>query len=432
MSDELNGLEGLLDLQPEENKYAQWGIEFNPFPRSGTANINGSDWVNRSLKPFNSAIQQEINRFVNDSFAANKVDEKDQFISATIVGDYGSGKTQLLMYVKGILNRIRDGHKFLKPYTIYLDNPGGSILEFIGSIIAKIGEENIRKYVWNHIIEEIMYNDDVKSKIKMMAPTQGLLWQEEGESPDPFNEANTVSYKRFLDVILRNMSTPNRKKFDNYFSGVVKDILEKDTQDCTVAFYFYDFISSDFGINKTWEALTSGSLKQVTGKEFAIIKYIIKLLKREGYTHVFILVDEFEDLTEGRLTKAQLDNYVHNLRTLLDKQREWCLLFAMNPLALDRLKKVSPPLADRISVRQISLDNLQKEEMKQLLEKYLSLADYKGDVPINDDAMEYILRVCDGNPRRILKVTFSLFESAASVGVKEVNVDFVEKNIPAF
>ena len=70
--------------------------------------------------------------------------------------------------------------------------------------------------------------------------------------------------------------------------------------------------------------------------------------------------------------------------------------------------------------------------MKQLLEKYLSLADYKGDVPINDDAMEYILRVCDGNPRRILKVTFSLFESAASVGVKEVNVDFVEKNIPAF
>ena len=394
MSEELKGLEGLLDLQPEENKYAQWGIEFNPFPRSGTANINGSDWVNRSLVPFNAVIQQEINRFINDSFAANKVDEKDQFISATIVGDYGSGKTQLLMYVRGILNRIRDGHKFLKPYTIYLDNPGGSILEFIGSIIAKIGEENIRKYVWNHIIEEIMQNDDVKSKIKMMAPTQGLLWQEEGESPDPFNEANTVSYKRFLDAILRNMSTPNRKKFDAYFSGIVRTILEKDTQDTTVAFYFYDFISSDFGINKTWEALTSGSLKQVTGKEFAIIKYIIRLLKREGYTHVYILVDEFEDLTEGRLTKAQLDNYIHNLRTLLDKQREWCLLFAMNPLALDRLKKVSPPLADRISVRQINLDNLQREEMKNLIEKYLSLADYQGETPIRQDAMDYCLGFC--------------------------------------
>ena len=432
MSDELKGLEGLLDLQPQENKYAQWGIEFNPFPRSGTANINGSDWVNRSLVPFNAVIQQEINRFINDSFAANKVDEKDQFISATIVGDYGSGKTQLLMYVRGILNRIRDGHKFLKPYTIYLDNPGGSILEFIGSIIAKIGEENIRKYVWNHIIEEIMQNDDVKSKIKMMAPTQGLLWQEEGESPDPFNEANTVSYKRFLDAILRNMSTPNRKKFDAYFSGIVRTILEKDTQDTTVAFYFYDFISSDFGINKTWEALTSGSLKQVTGKEFAIIKYIIKLLKREGYTHVYILVDEFEDLTEGRLTKAQLDNYIHNLRTLLDKQREWCLLFAMNPLALDRLKKVSPPLADRISVRQINLDNLQREEMKNLIEKYLSLADYQGETPIRQDAMDYILKVCDGNPRRILKVTFSLFESAATAGVKEIDLDFVERNIPSF
>lgn len=432
MSDELKGLEGLLNIQPEENKYAQWGIEFNPFPRSGTANINGTDGINISLAPFNVQVEQEINRFIMDSFALNGVDNKDQFISATIVGDYGSGKTQLLMYVRGVLNTIREGHKFLKPYTIYIDNPGGTILEFIGSIIAKIGEENIRKYVWNHIIEVIMSDDDVKSRIKTMAPTQGMLWQEEGESPDPFDKANTVSYKRFLDAILRNMSTPNRKKFDGYFSGIVKSILEKDTSDTTVAYYFYDFISSDFGINKTWEALTSGNLKQVTGKEFAIIKYIIKLLKREGYTHVYILVDEFEDLTEGRLTKVQLDNYIHNLRTLLDKQREWCLLFAMNPLALDRLKKVSPPLADRISVRQINLDNLQKEEMKNLLEKYLSLANYQGEIPIQQDAMDYILKVCDGNPRRILKVTFSLFESAASLGVKVINKEFVENNIPSF
>lgn len=429
---DIKGLENLMNLRPEANKYTQWGIEFNPFPRSGTANINGTDGINISLAPFNVQVEQEINRFIMDSFALNGVDNKDQFISATIVGDYGSGKTQLLMYVRGVLNTIREGHKFLKPYTIYIDNPGGTILEFIGSIIAKIGEENIRKYVWNHIIEVIMSDDDVKSRIKTMAPTQGMLWQEEGESPDPFDKANTVSYKRFLDAILRNMSTPNRKKFDGYFSGIVKSILEKDTSDTTVAYYFYDFISSDFGINKTWEALTSGNLKQVTGKEFAIIKYIIKLLKREGYTHVYILVDEFEDLTEGRLTKVQLDNYIHNLRTLLDKQREWCLLFAMNPLALDRLKKVSPPLADRISVRQINLDNLQKEEMKSLLEKYLSLANYQGETPIQQDAMDYILKVCDGNPRRILKVTFSLFESAASLGVKVINKEFVENNIPSF
>ena len=425
-------LEELLNLQPKENRYAQWGIEFNPFPRSGTSNINGSDEVNRMLVPFNCSIEYEVNRFIKDSFAENGIDQKDQFISATIIGDYGSGKTQLLMYVRSVLNQIRDGHKFLKPYTIYIDNPGGTILEFIGSIIAKIGEENIRKYVWNHIIETIQSNEEYKAFIASLAPTQGVLFLDEGESPDPFNKVNTISYKKFLDTILRNLSTQNRKRFDIHFSEIVKHVLEEDTHDSTVAYYFYDFISSDFGINKTWEALTSGTLKQVSGKEFAIIKYIIKLLKREGFSHVFILVDEFEDLTEGRLSKVQLDNYVHNLRTLLDKQREWCLLFAMNPLALSRLKTVSPPLADRISVRQILLDNLQDEEIKNMLTRYLSLAKYEDGIPISDDAIEFIRKTCDGNPRRILKATFSLFEAAATMKEKELNKTFVENNLPSF
>lgn len=431
-SKDLKGLESLLKLQPELNKYAQWGIEFNPFPRSGTANINGTDGVNRSLSPFNPEIDQEVNRFIMDSFAQNGVDKKDQFISATIIGDYGSGKTQLLMYVRGILNMIREGHKYLKPFTIYIDNPGGTILEFIGNIIAKIGEENIRKYVWNHIIEVISADEDARTQINYLAPTQGMMFLGNEESADPFNKVNTISYKKFLDAILRNMSSHNRKKFDIFFSSIVKKALEEDTQDSTVAYYFYDFISSDFGINKTWEALTSGSLKQVSGKEFAVIKYIIKLLKREGFTHVFILVDEFEDLTEGRLTKVQLDNYVHNLRTLLDKQREWCLLFAMNPLALSRLKTISPPLADRISIRQIVLDNLKDDEVKTMLRKYLDLAKYEGDIPIKPEALSYIRTICDGNPRRVLKITFALFESAANAGVKEIDIEFVEKNIPSF
>lgn len=432
MSEEYKGLEDILKLEPAVNKYAPWGIEFNPIPRSGTSNINGSDRVNGALAPLNAKVQNEVIRFIKDSLTPNEVDKTDQFISATIVGDYGSGKTHLLMYVRAILNQIRDSHKYLKPYTIYVDNPGGSILEFIGNIISKIGEENMRKFVWNHIMAVIMADEEVKGKIKYMAPTQGMLFQGEGVSPDPFNEANTISYKKFLDAILRNISSANKKKFDIYFSDLVKSILEKDTQDSTVAYYFYDFISSDFGINKTWEALTSGSLRQMSGKEFAVIKYIVKLLKREGYTHVFILIDEFEDLTAGRLTKAQLDNYVHNLRTLLDQHREWCLLFAMNPLALDRLKKVSPPLADRIGVRLIELDNLNTDEAGNLIKSYFTLADYKEDIPVTPEALAYINELCDGNARRLLKITFTLFEAAAEQGVKVLDKKFVVNNLPAF
>lgn len=430
MSDGFKGLEGLLDLQPVESKYAQWGIQFNPFPRSGTSNINGSDEVNRMLKPLVKKTMIDITTFILNALQPNNLDPKDQFISATIVGDYGSGKTQMLMYAKALLNGIRDSEVPLKPYTIYIDNPGGSIQEFIGNVIGEIGEENVRKYVWNHIINTIQKSEDIREQLKPYEPNSAVLFNEMKDSLNPYAEVNTTSYKQFLDVFIRNINSQKKRKFDDLFSGIVQQILYDDTKDTTVAYYFYEFISADFGINKTWEALTSGKLKQMDGKEAEAIRYIVKLLKREGFTHVFILVDEFEDLTAGRLTKVQQDNYIHNLRILLDQHREWCLLFAINPHALERLQVLSPPLADRVLVRRIALDNLTNEEVKTVYGTYLTLAKYEGDIPFTDDAIEYIRETSDGNLRRVLKAAFALFEAAADQGMKVLDKDFVENNIP--
>ena len=283
---EYKGLEDILQMNPGAIKYDQWGIKFNPFPRSGTSNINGGDEVNRVLKPLDSEIFNGINQFIANALVPNQVEEHDQFISATIVGDYGSGKTQLLMYAKSKLNEIRDSQTYLKPYTIYIDNPGGSILEFIGTLISKIGEENTRKYVWNHILNVIQNSSDIQEQLKPYEPNLSLLFPDMKDSINPYSDANTVSYKQFLDSFVRQMPAPQKRKFDDLLSDIVQKILNEDTKDSTVAYYFYEFISSDFGINKTWEALTSGSLRQISGKEADVIKYIVKLLKREGYTHV--------------------------------------------------------------------------------------------------------------------------------------------------
>lgn len=432
MNEKLTGLESILGLLPEKNKYEQWGITFNPFPRSGTSNINGSDEVNRELCPLDNELYNGINQFIANALVPNKVEEDDQFISATIVGDYGSGKTQLLMYAKAKLNEIYNSQTYLKPYTIYIDNPGGSILEFMGTLIGKIGEENTRKYVWNHIIQVIQSSEEIQDKLKPYAPSTAVLFDEMKESINPYSDANTVSYKQFLDSFLRALPLAKKRSFDDLFSGIVQNILNEDTKDPTVAYYFYEFISSDFGINKTWEALTSGTLRQISGKEADVIRYIVKLLKREGYTHVFILVDEFEDLTAGRLSKVQLDNYIHNLRTLLDKHREWCLLFAMNPKALERLVLLSPPLADRITIRRLDINNLNKDEAHRVVESYLKLADFKQEFPFTEEALEYINATCDGNVRRVLKAVFVLFECAADAHVKVMDKEFVENNIPTF
>ena len=104
----------------------------------------------------------------------------------------------------------------------------------------------------------------------------------------------------------------------------------------------------------------------------------------------------------------------------------------MNPKALSRLIELSPPLADRITIRRLDINNLNIEETKRVIESYLNLADYKDEFPFTEDALTYINATCDGNVRRILKATFVLFECAADQKKKVMDRDFVVNNTPAF
>jgi hypothetical protein len=416
----------------EEKKYEKLGIRFNPFPRSGTSNINSGDIYNSYLIPIDPEAEKELNKFIGDSLTANVLNQEDKFLSATVLGNYGSGKTQFLMYARYLLNTIDvSPERPEKPYVIYIDSPGVSLLEFIGSIISKIGEENLKKFLWSNIIHKIRISDEFRSKlIHFSSSNSPSLF---GGNTDPFSEENTISYKMFLDSFVRYISTATlRKKFDTEFKSIITTILENETQDTVVAYYFYEFISGDFGINKIWEALTSGTLKQLNGKEASIIKYIVRLVKKQGFTDFFILVDEFEDITEGRLTKTQIDNYVYNLRTLLDEQREWCLILSMTPLAMKKLKSVSPPLADRISAREILLQNLNNAQAVSIVKNYINMTGITNSIlPFTEDGITYLNTKVEGNIRHFLKNAFYLVEKAAmcfSSRNERIDKQFIENN----
>jgi hypothetical protein len=207
-------------------------------------------------------------------------------------------------------------------------------------------------------------------------------------------------------------------------------VLENEIRDSVLAQYFYELLSDDYGVNKTWEALSSGGIKQLDKKVALIIRYIVRLIKEQGYTDFFILVDEFEDITEGRLNKTQVDNYVYNLRTLLDEHREWCLLFAMTGDALRKLRLVSPPLADRISSRLIILQNLNNQQATGIAVNYLNLArEEQTDDPSPFDlsGIETLNELVEGNARRFLKSCYFMVERAmeSSDSGKPIHSGFV-------
>ena len=410
----------------QDKKYEKLGLKFNPFPRSGTTNINSSDLYNQNLIPVDDKVKSQVVNFISHALNDNHVNKEDKFISATITGNYGSGKTQLLMFVKYLLGEVAVMHGQQKnPYVIYIDNPGVKLLEFIGSIISRIGEENFKKFIWSKIIDLIKNSTELKTQLQKFQVTGTQLFSD--FNPDPFSDENSVSYKKFLDAFVRQISSPKqRKTFDDTFKSILIKVLGIEVKDTILAQYFYDLISDDYGVNKTWEALSSGSIKQLDKKEADIIRYIVRLIKEQGYTDFFILVDEFEDITEGRLTKVQVDNYVYNLRTLLDEHREWCLMFAMTGQALKKLRSVSPPLADRITNRLINLQDLNTAEAKKITANFLSLAkenNINTIIPFEESGIEELNKQVEGNARKFLKNCYFMVEKALEQKAKNTTIN---------
>lgn len=402
--------EGIID-----EKYQYLGLKYNPFPRSGTANINDNDIHSFYLKPIEEEVVAKVLTFTSNALTINPQHPEDKFQSCIILGDYGSGKTQLLLFIRAWLRQLADNPDYsVRPYVIYIDNPGGNLLEFLGNIVARIGEENLRKYLWNNILTEICSNEQYKTLLNKYLQGYQDLGLEGVPSYNPYADENRISYKKFLSSFVNQIYVKDKKKkFDEDFQRIILEILNKSIKDSTVANYFYEFISSDYGVNKAWEGLTNGSLKSLNKKEAKVIKYIVQLVKEQGYTDFFILVDEFEDVTLGRLTKVQIDNYIYNLRTLLDEQREWALFFSMNPEAYKKLRSVSPPLADRISSEIVWLKAVKSNLGKTLINNYMHLCGLEGIGPFSEDGIDALQDITEGNARRFLIYCFRLVEDAA-------------------
>jgi len=399
----------------ETSQFQKLKLGFNPFPRAGISDLNSPSGLIEKLAPIDLEVEKLIEEYVLDSLGLQYQATENKFISTVIRGDYGSGKTQTLLYIKFLLesfSELKDLNK--RPYVIYIDNPGVKLTELIGGIISQIGEENFKRYIWDISLNGIALNESIKTKLLQFIPRGVSLFE---DNTDPFDPVNLNSYKSFLDAwYLRVLnSNPKRKKeFLDLLKTEVVQILQKEFNNPTVSLYFFELLSENIGINKAWEALTSGEGKSLDKKEVHLLKAIVQLITKQGYTDFYILVDEFEDITEGRLNTQELDKYLKNLRALIDKDRTWCAVFSMTSTALQKLKSASPPLAERISGRIIDLKSLNEPRAKAILINYLNLARPESSdlFPFDDSGINILINLSHGIPRVFLKSCFSFIQRA--------------------
>lgn len=420
----------------------RFGLEYNPFPRSGIAIISEADKIAERLMPVDEGTLNVIVNFITDALYAHldNPDSEDRYMSMVVRGEYGSGKTQTLMFIRYLLKNLKN--EMVKPYVVYIDNPGQKLAELVGAIVSQIGVENFRKYLWGIFMEYLDKNQDVKQSLVSQPQARETSLFDDFE-PTLSLSANIQNYKELVDIITAGKNAAEKKQLlQTLKDHMVKSYAEV-AESPVVATYLYDVVSETIGISKSWDMLTSGSVKEMDKREVYILKAIVNIVRKQlGYTDFFILIDEFEEITAERLKKTDIDNYLRNLRLLIDREKNWCSVFAMTGKAMGIIESYSPPLASRIKGSVVDLKPLNKDNFKQVVGNYLSIARQDGAEesiePFDESALEEMLQVkapqLKGSPRFLLKLCYQLLQRATtelSEGEK-INREFVKKHIDEF
>ena len=420
---QLNNLSSGVDKITEK-----FGLTHNPFPKSGIASVSDKSETVGRLTPVKKETSNTILNYIKDAL---KKKEEDNYLSLIVRGDYGTGKTQTLMYIRYLLSNLnKDG---FRPYVVYVDDPGLSLSELFGGIISQVGVENFRRYLWNRFMDYLdEYKIDIIKEIPNKIVTPSLFPDnKEGRISDRF-----LSYKALFDSCVVGKSNSEKKEITALLKGHILRCFSTIFNSASVAGYFYDVVCETVGISRSWDTLTSGSVKELDKREVYILKAIVDTVKnQENITDFVILVDEFEEITSGRLKKSEIDNYLRNLRTLIDRDKNWCSVFAMTGKALDRINEFSPPLYSRITDRIIDLMPLDYASCKQMIVSYLSTArESISDeelYPFTEESLMKLLTVkpiyenLKGSPRFILKNCFMLLERAAEELSKGESIDSI-------
>ncbi len=438
-------LERLNSIESKKNALEEkFGLSYNPFPKSGIAIINESDKVVEKLTPVDDKATTTIVNYISDALFSKKSLDKgsiDKYMSLIVRGDYGSGKTQTLMFIKFLLNNLKSDS--VKPYVVYIDNPGQKLAELIGGIITQIGVENFRKYLWDIFIEYLDKNQDVKRSFLESPHVIQTVFHFDGDTPEPSLTSAVQNYKELVDAITYKKNAVEKKQLLQSLKDHMIKSYTQETESSVVASYFYDIISETIGISKSWDMLTSGSVKELDKREVNILKAIVNIVcKQLGYTDFFILIDEFEEITAERLKKTDIDNYLRNLRILIDREKNWCSVFAMTGKALEIIESYSPPLAGRIKGSIVDLKPLDINGFAVVVKNYLSVARINKDdnslYPFDESGLDEMLQVKNfqlkGSPRFLLKLCYQLLQRACMEKEKGevIDRDFVKKHIEEF
>jgi len=192
--------------------------------------------------------------------------------------------------------------------------------------------------------------------------------------------------------------------------------------------------NSSIAINWVLGFRISSKLREKLGLAFNIdeekgLEYSRILLESlaQLYRGIVLLIDELEHLLA--LPVSQRTKYLNYLRELIDNLPSRTMLaIALTPAFWDEIYTINPALARRLSSYILYLRNLKRTEVKAFLDLYVKAVSFDLTVTdfIQEEVLEYLYELSNGNPGEILKLASILVENALIQNIYPVNLSYAK------
>lgn len=416
-----------VQLREHTERYNPYCLRFNPFPLGGN--------YPESYLPYthlNASNKERITDFLLSTFM------REEFNGLLIRGEYGSGKSHMLHFAR---NMVSTDPFFGKQALCFLiNNPSVAPEDILLSMLREVKLGVVQDLIFAPVAQSLneKYDGEVIPFLKDFTTFGTSLFDDDRSDLFGGQDIFGLSYREFAKL-LRDKNLVLEK---GAFQGFAREVLTQKTK-------ISDQITEDLiqlipvsgkesQNSRSWEAFIStrlmSSKRGTLGVEF-YLEAFLQLFKCSGIRHIYLLVDELEDLRTVRLSPKAAVEYLATLRKMIQHNyRMFSLVLACTRDAWDELLSLYPAIQDRFP---IVIDLLpSKVDYKEVVKKYLSEARIEGQTvpdpwfPFTEEAIDEVINKRGGVIRHVLTALRTVLDGAAHGNIgPQINAEFVRSSL---
>lgn len=414
-----------IQLREHTERYNPYGLQFNPFPLGG--NYPESYLPYTYVNPSNKA---RITDFLLSTFM------REEFNGLLIRGEYGSGKSHMLHYARDtVLTQPFFGKQAL---CFLVNNPSVAPEDILLSMLREVKLAVVQDLVFAPVAQSLKekYEGDMTSFLNAFTNFGKSLFDKNDLDPFDGQDIFRLSYREFAKLLHDKHLVLDKGAFQAFAREILSNrttITEQITED------LIQLISATESQNsRSWEVFISSRLMSSKRSTLGVEYYLeafLQLFKYSGIRHIYLLVDELEDLRTVRLSPKAAADYLATLRKMIQHNyRMFSFVLACTRDAWDELLSLYPAIQDRFP---IVIDLLPSNaDYKEVVKTYLTEARVEGReiadpwFPFTEDAIDEVINKRGGVIRHVLTDLRTVLDVAAQNNVRpKINADFVRTSL---